>query len=360
MQRLVLILIATLVMLASVSHSPAQTARPEGKPKDSRILKLEELSFTDIDRLDRNKTIFFLTFGILEEHGPHLPIGSDYFQAIGLQDGLISRLRAQHPDYDFVIFPILPIGECGANDLARQFEHVGTYNVRFQTLRDVAIDLGSSIARKGFQNIFVLHQHGCLLHNMAFNDAAAFVSQRYRVRMVHISGLMFDQEKFFDPQVIEKHLGKGWQEKVGWDAHAGAVETAVNLYLRGDLVNSEYKQLAPFIAKDSIEALRTTYKRPEWRGYFGDPAKGNKEMGKDLMESNVERAFQFAERVLAGEDVSRLPVYPESLLAFPEVQTEQREYLERYAVQTTEIDAWIAKNGSEKRIAKRQTSPNAR
>jgi creatinine amidohydrolase len=360
MQRLVLLLTTTLVMLAFMSHSPSQNENAEGKLKDSRILKLEELSFTDIDRLDRNKTIFFLTFGNLEEHGPHLPVGSDYFQAVGLRDGLISRLRARHPDYDFVIFPILPIGESGANDLARQFEHVGTFNVRFQTLRDVVIDLGANIARKRFQNIFVLHQHGCLLHNMAFNDAAAFVSQRYSVRMVHISGLMFDEERFFNPQVIEKHLGKGWQERLGWDAHAGAVETSVNLYLRGDLVKPEYKQLPPFVARDSIDALRTTYKRPEWRGYWGDPAKGSREMGKDLMEDNVERAFQFAEKALAGEDMSRLPVYPQSLLAIPEVQTEQREYLERYAAQTAEIDARTAKNGSEKRIVKPQSPPSAR
>ena len=40
-----------------------------------RVLKLEELTYTDIDRLDRNRTVFVLTFGNLEEHGPHLPVG---------------------------------------------------------------------------------------------------------------------------------------------------------------------------------------------------------------------------------------------------------------------------------------------
>ena len=53
-----------------------------------RVLKLEELTYTDIDRLDRNRTVFILTFGNLEEHGPHLPVGSDYFQAIAFRDGV--------------------------------------------------------------------------------------------------------------------------------------------------------------------------------------------------------------------------------------------------------------------------------
>lgn len=75
-----------------------------------RVLKLEELTFADVDRLDRARTIFLLTFGNLEEHGPHLPVGSDYFHAVGIRDGLITRLEQAHADYDFVIVPVVPLG----------------------------------------------------------------------------------------------------------------------------------------------------------------------------------------------------------------------------------------------------------
>src|SRR5262245_27988774 len=77
------------------THSPNETA--------SQIVKLEELTYADIDRLDRSKSIFFLTFGNLEEHGPHIPVGSDYFVAIGIRDKLIDRLRKAHSDYHFVL-----------------------------------------------------------------------------------------------------------------------------------------------------------------------------------------------------------------------------------------------------------------
>lgn len=43
-------------------------AQDSGK---NRVLKLEELSQTEIDKFDRNKSVFILTFGNLEEHGPH-------------------------------------------------------------------------------------------------------------------------------------------------------------------------------------------------------------------------------------------------------------------------------------------------
>jgi hypothetical protein len=137
-------------------------------------LKLEELSYPDIDQIDRAKSIFFLTFGNLEEHGPHLPVGSDYFVATALRDAMIARLRALHPGYDFVLVPVVPLGEGGANDVAMEFDHIGTFAVRFETLRDVAIDLGSSIARKGFQNILVVHAQGEPKETRRYNAALTY------------------------------------------------------------------------------------------------------------------------------------------------------------------------------------------
>jgi creatinine amidohydrolase len=355
-QRYSLVAAAIVVMFALTFLCTRQPTKRDGTMKSPRILKLEDLSFTDIDRLDRKKTIFLLTFGILEEHGPQLPVGSDYLMAIALRDGLISRLHARHPDYNFVLFPVIPFGECGANDLAGQFEHVGTYDVRFRTLRDVTIDLGASIARQKFQNIFILHYHGCLLHNMAFNDAAKFVSQHYQVRMVHLSGLVFAENDFWSAQVIEKYLGKGWQERIGWEAHAGAAETSANLYLREDLVKPEYRRLPPFFVKDPMEAILTTRKRPEWQGYWGDPAKASRQMGKDLMDDSIERAFRFAEKVLAGEDLSRLPLFPENILSSPDAETDVKDHLQLYSRQTSEVDAWLGKNGSERKLAEHQTA----
>ena len=343
MRRIFFSLIAALLALTlAVVASAAQKAKSDKKSKPAgRVLKLEELSFTDIAKIDRVKSIFFLTFGNLEEHGPHLPVGSDYFQAVGLRDGLIARLRSAHPDYDFVLVPVVPLGECGANDLALQFDHIGTFAVRFETLRNVAIDLGASIARKGFQNIFLIHFHGCPMHNIAFNDAAAFVSERYKARMVNITSLLFG-EYFFNPTVMEKHLGKGWEDKLGFEGHAGAAETSANLFLREDLVKADYGQLRPFVAKDFAEVLRT-HERTGWQGYWGDPAKASKAMGKDLMDDDVVRAYRLAERALAGEDLSNLPVYPQSFPLPPGGEALGQKQLEIYATQTAAIEAWLKK-----------------
>lgn len=326
--------LAVPALAASVQSKPKGKSKPGG-----RVLKLEELSFTDIDKIDRAKSIFFLTFGNLEEHGPHLPVGSDYFQAIGLRDRLVARLRAAHPDYDFVIVPAVPLGEGGANNAAKQPDHIGTFPVRYETLRNVAIDLGGAIARKGFQNIFIVHFHGPPLHNIALNEAAAFITERYKARMVNITSLIF-AEHLLGSKVMEKHLGAEWVRKTGFESHAGAAETSTNLYLRGDLVKPGYRRLRPFLAKDLAEFLRT-YERTGWEGYWGDPAEASRGMGRDLVNDAVERAFRIAEKALAGEDLSKLPLYPHTRPDIPEA----REYISRvgeiYTQQTSEIEAWL-------------------
>lgn len=328
-----LLLLGLFLALAAYPHA--------GKGKrGGRVLKLEELTYTDIDKLDRAKTIFFLTFGNLEEHGPHLPVGADYFQAIAVRDGLIARLRATHPDYDFVLFPVVPLGEGGANDLARQPEHIGTYAVRYNTLRDVAIDLGASVALKGFSRIFLLENHGTPLHNLAFTEAAAFVSERYGVRMVHITSFV-KAEGYQSRVLMEKYLGKGWEERIGWEGHAGAAETSRTLFVRGGLVKADYKQLPSFVAKSLPEVLRT-HERSNWLGYWGDPARATKEFGRELTSERIERCFRIAEMELAGEDLSKLPIYPDTVPALRDASF-VKDSVERYAQQTAEIEAWLKK-----------------
>ena len=107
------------------------------------VPRLEELTQADLELLDREKAVFILTCGNIEEHGPHLPVGSDYFRSIGIRNRLLPRLAAAYPDCRFILMPVVPLGEGGANDAAGQPDHIGTDAIRFETLRSVAIDLGA-------------------------------------------------------------------------------------------------------------------------------------------------------------------------------------------------------------------------
>jgi creatinine amidohydrolase/Fe(II)-dependent formamide hydrolase-like protein len=58
-----------------------------------RVLNLENLTAPELDALDREATVFLLTFGNLEAHGPYLPVGSDLFLATGLRDRVVAEVR---------------------------------------------------------------------------------------------------------------------------------------------------------------------------------------------------------------------------------------------------------------------------
>jgi creatinine amidohydrolase/Fe(II)-dependent formamide hydrolase-like protein len=335
---------ATEPIFAQPTPSEAEQvqARPASGPKtDARptsgVLKLEELSSTDVEKLDKAKSVFVLTFGNLEVHGPALPVGSDYFQAISVRDGMVAKLHSAHPDYNFVTMPVVPLGQGGAEELVGEPDHIGTFHVRFETLRNVAIDLAASVARKGFKHILLLHAHGGPLHNVAFTEASAFVSQKYHTNMVNITSLVFGEE-YFNPAIITKYLGEGWRAKLGFEGHAGAAETSMNLALRPDLVHREYQNLAPFLALGVKD-----FKNSGWTGYWGDPSKASEAMGKELFADVVQRTYRLAERSLAGEDLSKLLTHPDTMPPpFLEmIKPIKQGVLDSDEREAAEIKAWL-------------------
>jgi len=336
-----------LVFLATAGCQPAteSTSAVEDNSAlpSSRVHHLEQLNQDEIDALDRERSIFFLTFGNLEEHGPHMPVGSDYYRAIGIRNGLVNRLHDAHPDYQFVLFPVVPIGVGGANDLAREPDHVGTYSVRYETMRNTAIDLGGTIARKGFRNIFVIEAHGDQLHNVAFNQAADFVSEIYKVRMVNITGM----SKTFEGStaILDEFLGPEWPERSGFEGHAGASETSEVLAVKGgEYVELDYKSLEPFYV-DGFRGFVRTHELDGWRGYWGDPARASREMGEALIEQRIDRAFQVAEAALRGDDLRSMPRYPDNnAQVLSESEESRRLALERYRTQRGEIERWLQQN----------------
>jgi Creatinine amidohydrolase len=111
------------------------------------VYKIEELTAPEIDRLDRNKTLFILPVGVLEEHGPHLPIGTDTYLVNFGVEGTAKHLQRNLSDWTIIMLPDLNYGEGGANGFSGNPVHPGTYGIRYTTLRSVVADVGGQIAQ---------------------------------------------------------------------------------------------------------------------------------------------------------------------------------------------------------------------
>jgi hypothetical protein len=161
--------------------------------------------------------------------------------------------------------------------------------------------------------------------------------------MVNLTSIVLaDELSFFRSTIYSKYLGDQWKQKVGFDPHGGAGETAMTLAIRPDLVKRDYKSCPPFLVEDPNEFFRSNQRKRQWKGYWGSPALATPEMGQDFLDDLVSRTTRIAEMVLADQDTSKLPVYPDVLGPAPDAaKAFMKAVTERYSRDTAELDAWL-------------------
>jgi len=169
-----------LLLVISSCNSNNQPKETEQKKITNHIYQLKELNTTQILAFDKNKTVVLMPGGIMEEHGPYLPVFSDGYWNEKLTDTIAKSIASQ--DWNVVIFPTIPLGNSGANDIGGKYSFPGTYTVRFETLRSVFMDLATELGEQGFKNIFIIHSHGVPNHQRALDQAASFLMKRIMVK----------------------------------------------------------------------------------------------------------------------------------------------------------------------------------
>ena len=301
-------LIALIVWVMSGSAvSPRDQAAPQRDSPAatrSKVHKLEELTWQQIDALDRQRTLFILPVGMVEQHGPHLPVGADTLGVIYEADGASRRVSRALPEWNVVMMPPINYGQGGANQLGNMLVHPGTYAIRQSTLRSVVADLGGQIAQNGFKWIFVMNGHGAPAHNIAINEACDFVSETFQVTMLHLTGL-FRADAAIQAngeKMNSKHFSAAQLSSFGLDVHAGVSETSGMLAVRPDLVRSNYKTL-PSRAGRSLEELREIATTPGWQGYLSSPARATAEHGRAVEAWWIEGFTDLILRAVRGENL---------------------------------------------------------
>jgi creatinine amidohydrolase len=308
----------------------------------SRIHKLDELTWPQIDALDRARTIFILTVGAVEEHGPHLAVGADTFQVLSEVNGISRRVSQAVPDWTVVIMPPIPYGNRGANDIGDRPTHPGTYSIRQSTLRSLIADVGAEVARNGFKWIVVLNGHGGPSHNVAINEACDFVSDTFSVTMIHVTAL-FRADAAIQAQgkkMNAAHYSAADLESFGMDVHAGVSETSAMLAARPDLVTPNYAAL-PSQSGRTFEELQEVASRREWQGYLSSPAKATAEYGRAVEAWWVEGSADLILRAVRGENLRTRPRSPEQVPAV--VAPTVGKILEDERAFGAKLEDWLAR-----------------
>ena len=218
------------------------------------------------------------TFGSTEQHGHHLPLGTDaiWGEEIGRRVtlGLGKALMV----------PAVRIGRS-----EHHLDFAGSLSYSEATFNGIVADVCSSLARHGFERIVLLPTHGGNFRPLG--AAAELVRPEYP----NIEILAFDDLFKFMDILFEVGARYGFTPEHS-GAHAGENETSMILRLRPDLVDLD-KAAAGFIGDplsivDSF--IQQGFRAFTPTGVLGDPAGARAEIGEAYLEAISSHFIDFA------------------------------------------------------------------
>src|SRR4029079_17697455 len=113
-------------------------------------MRWEDLTSPEIDGLDRGATLVLLPVGAVEQHGQHLPVGTDsvlaHEVALAAADRLVGRV---------VVLPPLWYGLS-----AHHMRFTGTVTLTAETMMAMVSDIVASLVAHGFRRIAIVNGHG--------------------------------------------------------------------------------------------------------------------------------------------------------------------------------------------------------
>lgn len=283
-----------------------------GGAAKAQIYRVAQMNAEQIRGLDRQKTVVVLTGGILEEHGPHLPSFTDGYSNEWLAQKLAEEI-VRRPGMSALLFPTIPLGHEGANEIGATHVFPGTYSIRRTTLRAIFMDLATELGEQGFKWIFIFHGHGAPFHNLMLDEACDYLRDTYGGRMVHLRGLeptAAQRAALNLPARPDSGLSAAEKNEVGnIDEHAGFDETSRLLFLRPDLVDPVYKQLPPRTTNNPVEFF-TVARAAGWPGYLSSPRVANASYGARAQQYRSQRDNALALAILDGKlDERDVPRY---------------------------------------------------
>lgn len=299
----------------------------------ARSFDAGELNARQYAALDRARTAVILTQGMFEVHGNYLPAYTDGYAAARLTQDLSAAMVAH--GWNVLVFPALPFGSGGVNEVPARYPFPGTFALRLDTLRTVYMDLADELGEAGFRYIFIVNGHGAPNHNRALDQVGAYFADTWGGHMVNLKGRGAPERA--DPLAT---LSEQARQEDHPDGHGGIGETSVTLFLKPDLVDPAFKTAPSMTSRtgDYTRDLLELGKRPDWNGYYGAPRYSSAQLGAKLYEGWVAGYVHEALAVLDGTAPRVVPAQgparevDEAVLARDRAADERRQ-------------AWMKKNG---------------
>jgi creatinine amidohydrolase/Fe(II)-dependent formamide hydrolase-like protein len=222
-----------------------------------------------------------LPVGAIEQHGPHLPLDTDAFDAEYLARSVAEGCRDPKP----ILLPLIPYGVSYHHD-----DFSGTISISNETLSQLVHEIGMSAARNGITKLIIINGHGGNAATLSF--AAQMINRDAHIFTCVDTGETSDTD-------VERLA------ETDNDVHAGEIETSTSLAVRPDLVQmNKARRSVPrfssryldFSSKRSVEWYARTAKISP-TGVMGDPTKATREKGEKMWAVMIRNLVEFVEQL---------------------------------------------------------------
>jgi len=236
--------------------------------------RFEYLSSDEVEEYAKSGKPLLIPIGSVEQHGPHLPVGTDTIIAYEIALKVAKEI-------DAIVAP--PIYYGNSMSMVGMY---GTLSVSPQTLSAYILDLCKSASEIGFKRIIFINGHG---GNVEAFDIIGHIARCMNLTIIRIDWWIIASQEI--------------SEIVGKIAHADEGETSVMLAVKPELVKME-KAVKDSKAREVYEKLTSGKPRnmpkiyvhfKTWTktGVIGDATKATKEKGDRIVDAVVKNIVNF-------------------------------------------------------------------
>lgn len=262
---------------------------------------MADMTFPELAQAAANRAVVLWGLGVIEQHGPHLPLGTDVY----MPSELLRRVRSllAQKGLESVIMPPF---YWGVNHVSGLFP--GSFVVRPEIMIELMVDLIKSLKKDSFARLFCVSGHGDALHNRTIHAGLKRGADESGVKACFVGAPSFFKRLGFEDNDPHCLATAGEVERPGkyFDVHAGKFETSSMWAVYPQLVKDEMLQTlksTDFGIDDLMEWRKggehSLRKTPQ--GFLGDPAASDRGFGEQIMAAHAELvATAIAENMSGG------------------------------------------------------------
>lgn len=246
---------------------------------------LANMTQPDAEAALRKGTAVLVT-GSIEQHGGHLPLGTDAFAALTIALRVGERIEA----------PVLPVSPVGVAPYHLTWP--GSLSLRPDTLASVMFDVCEGLVTAGVERVVVVNWHEG--NSTAIRLGADRVQARLPIRVIVVESHIITNSLF--PEEMEF-------------THAGSMETAAVLahdpslvrldeLVEGDSVDSGTEGHALFRRRDVFPIMKD-FREVSTTGWYGTPDTIDEERSREIIDAVADHIVGSVEDVwksLEGRD----------------------------------------------------------